>query len=251
MSAGVAVREKGMSEAVSVYLLDIEGTTTSVGFVFDVLFPFARQHVAGFLAANGATPEVEATLALLAADALRERAAGEDCPEVVTGASRLESATAAMLWMMDRDRKTQGLKRLQGQIWRAGYEQGTLESDVFDDVPVALRKWRAAGARVFIYSSGSVPAQQLLFRYSRCGDLTPLLDGYFDTGVGEKRAASSYTRILEEVGAKGSEVLFVTDIVAEADAAVAAGMRVCVAVRPGNASQSEHGYPVSSRFDQL
>lgn len=240
-----------MSEPFAVYLLDIEGTTTSVGFVFDVLFPFAREHVDGFLAAHGGMPEVETSLALLAADAMREREAGESCPEVVAGAGRLESAKAAMLWMMDRDRKTQGLKRLQGQIWRAGYEQGTLESDVFDDVPVALRKWRTSGARVFIYSSGSVPAQQLLFRYSRCGDLTPLLNGYFDTAVGEKRAASSYTRILEEVGARGSEVLFLTDIVAEADAAVAAGMRVCVAARPGNAEQPAHAYPVSSRFDLL
>jgi enolase-phosphatase E1 len=156
-----------------------------------------------------------------------------------------------MLWMMDRDRKTQGLKRLQGQIWRAGYEQGTLESDVFDDVPVALRKWRSEGARIFIYSSGSVAAQRLLFRYSRCGDLTGLIDGYFDTAVGEKRSEASYARILAEVGAEGTQVLFLTDIVAEADAAAAAGMRVCIAERPGNATQPAHGYAVSSRFDLL
>ena len=240
-----------MSEGAAVYLLDIEGTTTSVGFVFDVLFPFARQHVAGFLTAQGATVEVGDTLAILTADALSERAAGLDCPEVLEGATRFATAEAAMLWMMDRDRKTQGLKRLQGQIWRAGYEQGTLESDVFDDVPVALRKWRSEGARIFIYSSGSVAAQQLLFRYSRCGDLTGFLDGYFDTAVGEKRSAASYARILSEVGAEGSQVLFLTDIVAEADAATAAGMRVCIAERPGNASQPKHGYAVSSRFDLI
>jgi len=240
-----------MSEGAAVYLLDIEGTTTSVGFVFDVLFPFARQHVAGFLTAQGATVEVGETLAMLTADALSERAAGLDCPEVLESATRFATAEAAMLWMMDRDRKTQGLKRLQGQIWRAGYEQGTLESDVFDDVPVALRKWRSEGARIFIYSSGSVAAQQLLFRYSRCGDLTGFLDGYFDTAVGEKRSAASYARILSEVGAEGSQVLFLTDIVAEADAATAAGMRVCISERPGNASQPEHGYAVSSRFDLL
>jgi len=240
-----------MSEGAAVYLLDIEGTTTSVGFVFDVLFPFARQHVAGFLTAQGATVEVGDTLAILTADALSERAAGLDCPEVLEGATRFATAEAAMFWMMDRDRKTQGLKRLQGQIWRAGYEQGTLESDVFDDVPVALRKWRSEGARIFIYSSGSVAAQQLLFRYSRCGDLTGFLDGYFDTAVGEKRSAASYARILSEVGAEGSQVLFLTDIVAEADAATAAGMRVCIAERPGNASQPEHGYAVSSRFDLI
>lgn len=240
-----------MSEPAAVYLLDIEGTTTSVGFVFDVLFPFARAHAAGFLAQEGSTSEVVETLALLAADAEREREAGLDCPLVAEGDQRLASALDAMLWMMDRDRKTAGLKRLQGQIWRAGYEQGTLESDVFDDVPVALRKWRAAGSRVFIYSSGSVAAQKLLFRYSRCGDLTALIDGYFDTGVGEKRAAASYTRILEEVGVAGGEVLFLTDIVAEADAAVAAGLRVCIASRPGNAAQPDHPYALSSRFDLL
>ena len=240
-----------MSEGAALYLLDIEGTTTSVGFVFDVLFPFARSQAAAFLAAQGATAEVEETLALLAADARAERAAGLDCPEVLEGEARLATAEAAMLWMMDRDRKTQGLKRLQGQIWRAGYEQGTLESDVFDDVPVALQKWRSEGARIFIYSSGSVAAQRLLFRYSRCGDLTGLIDGYFDTAVGEKRSAASYARILAEVAAAGSQVLFLTDIVAEADAATAAGMRVCIAERPGNAAQPAHGYAVSSRFDLL
>ena len=240
-----------MSEAAALYLLDIEGTTTSVGFVFDVLFPFARSQAAGFLASQGATAEVIETLALLAADAGAERAAGLDCPEVLEGAALLATAEAAMLWMMDRDRKTQGLKRLQGQIWRAGYEQGTLESDVFDDVPVALRKWQSEGARIFIYSSGSVAAQRLLFRYSRCGDLTGLIDGYFDTAVGEKRSEASYARILAEVGAEGTQVLFLTDIVAEADAAAAAGMRVCIAERPGNATQPAHGYAVSSRFDLL
>ena len=240
-----------MSEGAALYLLDIEGTTTSVGFVFDVLFPFARSQAAGFLAAQGATAEVEETLALLASDARAERAAGLDCPEVLEGEARLATAEAAMLWMMDRDRKTQGLKRLQGQIWRAGYEQGTLESDVFDDVPVALQKWRSEGARIFIYSSGSVAAQRLLFRYSRCGDLTGLIDGYFDTAVGEKRSAASYARILAEVAAAGSQVLFLTDIVAEADAATAAGVQVCIAERPGNATQPAHGYPVSSRFDLL
>lgn len=240
-----------MSERPTVYLMDIEGTTTSVGFVFDVLFPYARQHAAAFLAAEGHHPEVEATLQLLAEDAMAERAEGAPCPLVEEGSARAASALAVMNWLMDRDRKRQGLKRLQGQIWRAGYEQGTLQSDVFDDVPVAMRRWRAAGARICIYSSGSVAAQQLLFRYSRCGDLTPLLDGYFDTAVGEKRAAESYRRIVSELGVAPEAVLFLTDIVAEADAAVAAGLRVCIAERPGNALQPAHSYARASRFDAL
>ena len=240
-----------MSATTSVYLMDIEGTTTSVGFVFDVLFPYARQQAEAFLAAEGHRPEVAESLRLLAEDALAERAVGEDCPQVEAGAAQTASALATMNWLMDRERKRQGLKRLQGQIWRAGYEQGTLQSDVFDDVPVAMRKWRAEGARIYIYSSGSVAAQQLLFRYSRCGDLTSLLDGYFDTAVGEKRSAESYRRIVAEIGVAAESVLFLTDIVAEADAAVAAGLRVCIAERPGNGQQPPHAYAVSRRFDLL
>jgi 2,3-diketo-5-methylthio-1-phosphopentane phosphatase len=237
----------------AVRILDIEGTTTSVGFVYDVLFAYARQHVERFVEQSGDEPAARAAIERLAADAAEEAARGESCPVVdrTTRSSEVASVVAVVNWAMDRDRKTPGLKALQGVIWQTGYLDGSLQSDVYDDVPLALRRWHESGARTVIYSSGSVAAQKLLFTHSRAGDLTPWLDGYFDTGVGPKREPASYRRICAELGLEPGKALFVTDIVAEADAAVEAGLGVAIAVRPGNAPQPAHAYRVVTGFDKL
>jgi 2,3-diketo-5-methylthio-1-phosphopentane phosphatase len=154
--------------------------------------------------------------------------------------------------LMDADRKVTGLKSLQGRIWRAGYESGELKGHVYDDVPVALARWNEAGRPVFIYSSGSVAAQRLLFASSEAGDLTPLISGYYDTLVGPKTDPDSYTKIVESVGMDAETVLFATDKHAEAVAADEAGLQVLLLTRPGNAPlPDDHGFDTAPDFNGI
>jgi enolase-phosphatase E1 len=199
-----------------VILLDIEGTTTPIAFVTETLFPYARARLAAFLEREGRSGE-----------------------------------TAAFLAEMDRDSKSPALKELQGRIWEAGYADGEIVGAVFPDVPRALARWRAAGTPVGIFSSGSVLAQQLLFRHSAAGDLTPFLSWYFDTAVGPKRDPVSYTRIASTVDAPPRSITFVSDIVVELDAAQSAGMQTVLSLRPGNAAQPPHQHRVITTFDEL
>ena len=220
-------------------LLDIEGTTTPITFVYDVLFPFARAALGPYVHQTIDAPQTRAALAQLRADMAAELATSPDAPVVApedAPASELAgSAARALDWLMDRDRKATGLKTLQGLVWQQGYEDGRLRGVVFADVAPQLRAWREAGVPVSIYSSGSVQAQQLLFRYAEPGDLTTCLTAYFDTRVGGKREAASYRAIAEQLGIPAHELCFFTDIVEEADAATAAGARAWISVRPGNA----------------
>jgi enolase-phosphatase E1 len=155
------------------------------------------------------------------------------------------------LWLMDRDRKSTALKSLQGKIWKAGFESGELKGTLFGDVPAALGRWSKA-TRVAIYSSGSVEAQQLLFRYSSFGDLTALISGYFDTRVGAKRDCASYAAIAAATGVAPGEILFFSDVVAELDAAREAGCGTRFVVRPGNAPVDDvHGHARIEHFDSV
>lgn len=217
-------------------LLDIEGTTTPIAFVTETLFPYARAHLPVYLERQAGTPECRRAVSRLRAEYEAERAAGETLPDWSPG--------AYLDWLMDRDRKSPALKQLQGRVWEEGYRNGTLVGEVFSDVADALARWRDAGVPVGIYSSGSVRAQQWLFRRSKEGDLTPLLSWHFDTGVGGKRDPASYTRIAEDVNMPPAEILFVSDVAAELDAARAAGMRTALIVRPGNPPQPASGHRV-------
>jgi len=224
-------------------LLDIEGTTTPIAFVTETLFPYARAHLPLYLEQQGGTPETRRAIARLHEEYERDRDRGEAVP--------LWLPAAYLAWLMDRDRKSPALKELQGRVWEEGYRNGTLVGQVFDDVPRALARWRVAGVPVGIYSSGSVRAQQWLFRRSNAGDLTPFLSWHFDTGVGAKQDQASYGRIAEDVNVAPKEILFVSDMAAELDAARAAGLRTAMAVRPGNAPQPETGHSTIKSFDQL
>lgn len=206
-------------------LLDIEGTTTSISFVFDVLFPYAAATIPGFLAAHPGDPEVDAARAAIAADAA----------DAERGLSGDALVNAVVRRQMAGDVKATGLKQLQGLVWRHGYQSGAIKGHVYEDVPVCLRRWREGGRTAAIYSSGSVLAQQLLFRHSIAGDLTPLLAAHFDTTTGPKREAASYAAIAKALGRAPAEVTFCTDIPAEAQAAAAAGMHAVILMRPGNA----------------
>lgn len=241
-------------------VLDIEGTTTPISFVYDVLFPYAREALEDFLEAHWDDEGVQADVASLreqvAADVAAgvegvvpilsgEDGAGEDAAEV------RRSALENLRWQMDRDRKTTGLKSLQGKIWRAGYESGALKGVVYDDVLLAFKSWEQRGRKVCIYSSGSVAAQQLLFRYSTHGDMTIFIEGYYDTTTGPKKEAESYGKICADMGREPGEVVFATDNLDEARAAREAGVKAYVVMRPGNPALPEHDFEVLRSFEEL
>jgi enolase-phosphatase E1 len=222
-------------------VLDIEGTTTPVAFVYDVLFPFARARVADFLQREGSSSACQDAVALLDAERAADLAKGDAPPEPMT---------AYVHWLMDRDRKSRGLKALQGLIWKDGYRSGELHGQVYPDVPPALARWQAHGLSTYIYSSGSVLAQQLIFGSTSAGDLTKYLRGYFDTEVGPKTAADSYRQIAHATSDPPVAILFVSDVAAELDAARAADMRTALCMRSG-AAVIAGPHPVIHTFDDI
>lgn len=203
---------------------DIEGTTSSLAFVKDVLFPYARTHLAEFVQAHGAEPAVRAALDDAA------RLAGLTPPSA-GGAS--QAVVRQLLQWIDEDRKATPLKALQGLIWEAGYRRGDFHGHIYQDAYEQLRAWQRRGLKLYVYSSGSVHAQKLLFEHTEYGDLRPLFAGYFDTRIGAKTEPESYRAILDELGLAGDEVLFLSDIDAELAAAQAAGMQVIQLLRDG------------------
>jgi len=223
-------------------LLDIEGTTTPIAFVHERLFSYAREHVRAFLTQTAKTDtEVRQVLDDLRAEYVSDRQRGESLPPWPDGSDSAtaiaDAAGAYVHWLIDRDRKSGPLKALQGRIWAQGYADGTLKGDVYPDVPTALQRWTAAGVRVGIFSSGSVLAQQLLFKHSTAGDLTPYLSWYFDTAVGPKRDPQSYRRIALQIDLSPGCILFLSDTPEEVAAARAADFRADL-VRREAASQT-------------
>jgi enolase-phosphatase E1 len=227
-----------MPDSVRGVLLDIEGTTSSVAYVYEVLFPFARAHLDAYLDEHWETPGTLRALNQLARDAgARSFAAWTSGDDTVTAARR--RVRDEVLRLMADDVKSTGLKELQGLIWRVGFESGTLRSHLFPDVPTALEAWAHRGLDVRIYSSGSVAAQRLFFAHTERGDFSHLLRGYYDTTLGPKREASSYRRIAEEMSLPPGEILFLSDVVPELDAAAEAGLQTRLVIRPGNAPAPE------------
>lgn len=240
----------------SVLLLDIEGTVTSIQFVTEVLFPFARTTAADFLQNNWEDPavreDIERFRRLAADDA--ECGLGDVMPildDSFPADQIRESVLKNMFHQMDQDRKSTALKSLQGKIWKQGYASGVLKSVLFPDVLPAFIRWKHRGADIAIYSSGSTDAQKLLFSHTSDGDLTSYLSDYFDTTTGPKRAATSYARIAQTLAVPASAVLFCTDVVAEAQAAQDAGMAAVILSRPGNHPQPPHLFPILSGFDSV
>jgi 2,3-diketo-5-methylthio-1-phosphopentane phosphatase len=230
-------------------LLDIEGTTTPIAFVHDVLFSYARAHAKEFLANNFDSNEVRADVALLREEHARDVSEDRHPPLL---SSEIDSIAAYINWLIAQDRKSTGLKSLQGKIWRQGYLDGSLKSLVFADVAPALERWHAAGLSINIFSSGSVLAQQLLFAHTEDGDLTRFIDNYFDTNIGKKAEADSYRRIASALTLLPTEIVFISDVVSELDAASEAGMKPLLSIRPGNPPQpSAERYQSIHNFDEL
>ena len=230
-------------------VLDIEGTTTPIAFVHDVLFSYARTHVKNYLEKHAETENVRKDIELLRAEHASDLRNGNRPPPVTT---QIESIVNYVNWLIDLDRKSSGLKSLQGKIWHEGYADGTLRSQVFPDVAPAFARWRVAGLNISIFSSGSALAQQLLFAHTESGDLTSFISNYFDTSIGKKGEAESYRRIAETIGLPARELLFVSDVVTELAAANEAGMKTVLSIRPGNQPQ-EHAEPYQTieSFDEL
>jgi enolase-phosphatase E1 len=234
-------------------LLDIEGTTTPISFVHEVLFPYARANVKSYLTAHLDLPETINSLAQLSQEHAIDIEQGLEPPALgnATRVAEINSVVAYVEWLIDRDRKSTGLKALQGEIWKQGYLDGTLQASLFADVLPALERWRQAGLRISIFSSGSVLAQKLLFAHTQAGDVTEFIESYFDTTTGPKAATESYQLIGADLGVKADELLFISDVAAELDAARDAGFHTLLCVRPGNYPQPDHDHQIISSFDEV
>lgn len=221
---------------IRVIVTDIEGTTSDIQFVHQVLFPYARQHLAAYVRENHADENVAAAL-----NAVREESAAPQ--------ATLDELITTLTSYIDQDRKSPGLKALQGMIWRAGYVEGQFTGHLYPDVLPAFERWQQQGIGLYVYSSGSVAAQKLLFGYSDEGDLTSLFSGYFDTGVGAKREAQSYRNIAEKIGLAPASLLFLSDIHQELDAAADAGWHTVQLIR-GEADNASRHHQVND-FSQI
>lgn len=217
-------------------LTDIEGTTSSIAFVHKTLFPYAREHMAGFIRSHADTPQVQALL--------------EEVSAEVGTPLCVDMAIQTLCDWIDADKKVTPLKALQGMIWKQGYEAGELKGHVYDDAVTALRDWYAQGLKLYIYSSGSVQAQKLIFGHTEYGDLQPLFAGYFDTRVGQKREAEAYVKIAEAMALPASEILFLSDVEEELDAAMGAGMQTYQLIRPGE-GQPGTRHPQAVDFSEV
>ncbi len=233
-------------------LLDIEGTTTPVDFVYSTLFPFARARLEPFLRANRERNDVRVDLEALRREHAAEQPANglppwrDDSADV-----RMYSAIAYLLWLMDHDRKSTALKSIQGKIWETSYRSGELRGQVYPDVLPAFQRWRAQQRAIAIFSSGSVLAQKLLFGHSTAGDLTRYISAHFDTTTGAKQDEQSYHRIADALSQPPADVLFCSDVVAELDAASGAGLATVLCVRPGALAPHNTPHPIIRTFNEV
>jgi len=216
---------------------DIEGTTSSLSFVKDVLFPYACDHLLAYISSHAEEPAVREQLEAVAREAGRELT--------------LDEAIAQLRLWVKEDKKVAPLKTLQGMIWEAGYRAGDFTGHVYEDAARNLRAWHDKGVQLYIYSSGSVQAQQLLFGHSDFGDLTPLFSGYFDTHIGHKRESSSYEVIASEIGIRAGDILFLSDNLEELDAARTAGMQTRWLVRDADEVEPNAPHPQVKDFDAI
>jgi enolase-phosphatase E1 len=230
---------------IRIILTDIEGTTSSVSFVHEVLFPYAAEHMAEFVR-EGHQGTLDSAL-----ESTREISEQLDAVAGVSGVDRddIEGLIDVLLGWIREDRKEASLKALQGMLWQRGYQEGAFKGHVYADAADYLQRWHDRGLRLFVYSSGSVKAQKLIFGFSEAGDLTPFFSGYFDTRVGGKKEPEAYRTILDELGVEAATVLFLSDVEAELEAAESTGMRTVWLVRDGTRPESTR--PVAADFAEV
>lgn len=231
-----------MSQSPRVVLTDIEGTTSSISFVKNVLFPYARKALPAFVAEHGQEPEVRRWLDVVAAE--------------IGGACQDALVVETLQGWIDQDRKHTALKALQGTIWKSGYERGDYQAHFYPEVAAVLKGWHAQGKTLYVYSSGSVPAQKQFFGFSEAGDLTALVSGWFDTEIGGKREADSYRNIVKAIGVPAGEIVFLSDVVEELDAAREAGLQTRLLDRLQDyplprTGEATHGHERVENFQQI
>ena len=241
------------SRGIQEVVLDIEGTTTRIEFVYDALFPFARRTLPSHIRQHLDEPGLRETLRRLREEWIEDVARGESPPDWQDGdrEQRISGIVRYAAWLMDRDRKASTLKALQGEIWARGYDDGSLRGEVFPDVPEALQRWRTAGIDVAIFSSGSVLAQQMLFQTTLQGDLTRYIGAFFDTSVGPKTVPESYRQIATTLDCSSNNLLFISDAAAELRAARASGWAVQMCVRPPQTPSTDAEFDVITDFGQV
>jgi enolase-phosphatase E1 len=246
----VKLPESGQIEAV---LLDIEGTTTPLAFVYDVLFPYAARQLNAFIRRHFRDSEVRRFLESLRQQRALDASLGLAPPAWNDNSENAEITSIAEYgrWLMKQDRKDPSLKSIQGLVWREGYAAGELRGQVYPDVPKALQRWREQGKAIYIYSSGSVLAQKLLFQSTEYGDLTGLLDGYFDTEVGGKTDPKSYRTISVKIRCEPKQVLFISDAIKELEAAESSGIQTVLSTRAGNNTPESARFAVIHSFEEI
>ncbi len=230
---------------INAILLDIEGTTTPLDFVCQTLFPFAKSNIDDFACNhfNQITNEISQ---------LEIEHSNEEVYAEIFDKNSPASVANYLKYLIEVDRKSTPLKSLQGKIWQLGYESNELKSVVFDDVPNAFKRWQNIGKPIAIYSSGSILAQKLIFKHGNFGDLTSYISNYFDTNIGGKREVESYRKIAATMNLSPAEILFVSDIVEELDAAKSANFQTALSIRAGNAEiGKQNSHKIIYNFDEL
>lgn len=244
-----SVQHQISRNSIGCVLLDVEGTTSSIRFVYDVMFPYVREHLDRFLESHWTDPELEDSLLLLAndlgyssVDAWLDQGSSDE---------KRKQVRRSVIEMMDQDQKATGLKQLQGMIWKDGFTSGQLVAHLYDDVLPTLRKWRNDNIELRIYSSGSIAAQKLFFGHTEHGNLLDLFAGHYDTTIGNKKESNSYQKIVADIGLPSHSVVFISDVVDELAAAEQAGLQTVLSARPDNPAQPVHHFDAIERFDQL
>ena len=231
-------------------LLDIEGTTSSISFVYDVMFPYVRENVDSFLKSSWAEPSVQACLPMLAVDL--EKDSVDDWLGGLSDQQQQAAVSQGVIGLMDADVKATGLKQLQGLMWKDGFTSSQMVAHLYDEVADCIKNWKQSGIDVRIYSSGSIQAQKLFFGYTVAGDLLDQFSGHYDTTTGPKQESASYQTIAAEFDCEANQILFVSDVVAELDAAKSAGLQTALSIRPGNKPvEADHGFDVINGFDEI
>ncbi len=239
------------SSRIRALLLDVEGTTTPIDFVFKTLFPFASQHAEEFLRHNSEDAEIAPLVADFRATWSGAASAGAPVWIESTPEEKLVSVVAYVRWLISRDSKITPLKSLQGKIWQAGFRSGQLKGEVYPDVAPSFVRWRQQGRRIAIFSSGSVLAQKLLFAHSTAGDLSSFIEAYFDTTSGPKREVQSYKKIASALQLPPDQILFISDVPAELDAARSAGLYTAHSLRPGIPALEHSPHAAVSSFAEI
>ena len=233
-------------------LLDIEGTVSSIRFVYDEMFPFARREIPQYVATHFSDSAFAPTVEAIAADLGFDSAQAWWESREIGESDRSKVVVDAAIGMMDDDKKATGLKRLQGEVWQAGFESGELVSHHYDDFISAINRWKEQGVEMRIYSSGSVAAQLLFFRYTQSGNLLDYFSGHYDTTTGPKKESQSYVSIATDMNVSVGDVLFCSDSVDEVNAARQAGMQTALCIRPGNPEVTDDcGHMTIHSFDTL